>query len=129
MKQPFNLVVLIAAALLLGASLSYAVENDVGAEQDAASKAMANQKLVKSHLEARHKAAARGNPVDINSATRKQLQQLPGVTDVVAKKIIAGRPYVSNRDLLARKIINKEVYDNIRRRIYIKLGNKNTPKK
>lgn len=129
MKQTFNLIALTAAALLLGSSLSYAVQNDVGAEQDAASKAMANQNIVKSHLEARRKAAARGNPVDINSATRKQLQQLPGVTDVVAKKIIAGRPYVSNRDLLTRKIINKEVYDNIRRRIYIKPGNKNVPKK
>ena len=130
MKQPFNLVALTAAAMLLGSSLSYAVENNVGAEQGAAGKARMDHDVVTSHKEARRKAtAAKNNPVDINNATRKQLQQLPGVTDVVAKKIIAGRPYASTRDLLTRNIINKEVYDNIRRRIYIKPGNKSAPKK
>jgi len=121
MKQPFNSVALTVAALLLGSSLSYAVENNVGAEQDAASKARMDHDVVTSHKEARRKAAAaKNNPVDINKATRKQLQQLPGVTDVVAKKIIAGRPYASTHDLLTRNIINKEIYDNIKRRIFIK---------
>ncbi len=37
--------------------------------------------------------------VDLNNSTEKQLEELPGVGKVTAKKIIAGRPYTSTDDL------------------------------
>lgn len=128
MKHHYIFIALTASALLLSANLSRALENNAAAEQEAAAKAKANHNMVKSHIVARRKARASVKPVDINSATRKQLQKLPGVSDVVAGKIIAGRPYASNRDLLTRNIINKEVYDNIRRRIYVKPASKSAAK-
>jgi len=128
MKHHYIFIALTASTLLLSANLSRALENNVNAEQETAAQAKANHNVVKSHIVARRKAAARIDPVDINKGTRKQLQKLPGVSDVVASKIIAGRPYASNRDLLTRKIINKEVYDNIRRRIYIKPASKSAAK-
>jgi len=45
------------------------------------------------------KGTATAPIVDINNATEKQLEDLPGVGPATAKKIIAGRPYASVNDL------------------------------
>jgi DNA uptake protein ComE-like DNA-binding protein len=41
-------------------------------------------------------------PVDVNQADVETLKQLPGVTDAIAADLVAGRPYASNDDFLAK---------------------------
>jgi DNA uptake protein ComE-like DNA-binding protein len=60
-----------------------------------------------------HAKAAPAAPVDINSASEKDLQSLPGVGASTAKKIIAGRPY-SNVDDLQRAGLTPKAIDKLR---------------
>jgi len=44
-------------------------------------------------------APVASGPVNLNTATEKQLEDLPGIGPATAKKIVAGRPYASVDDL------------------------------
>jgi DNA uptake protein ComE-like DNA-binding protein len=61
--------------------------------------------------------AALGEKLDINSATKDQLDALPGIGGAYAEKIIAGRPYRTKRDLVSKKIIPQSLYEKIKDQI------------
>ncbi len=55
--------------------------------------------------------------ININAASEKELDMLPGVGPVTAQKMIEARPYGSLEDLLAKKIVSERVYGLIQDKI------------
>jgi hypothetical protein len=56
-------------------------------------------------------------PLDINSATKDELQTLNGVGAARADAIIKGRPYQTPHDLVAKKILPESVYTGLKDKI------------
>ncbi len=58
--------------------------------------------------------------IDINRASAKDLDALPGIGEARSKAIIAGRPYKAKDELTRRKIIPENVYEGIKEKIIAK---------
>lgn len=57
--------------------------------------------------------------INLNAASNTQLEELPGIGEITAAKIIASRPYSTLDDLISKKVLTQSVLDKIR--AYVKL--------
>ena len=66
------------------------------------------------------KEEKKAEPMDINSASEKELATLKGIGEARAKAIVKGRPYKGKDDLVHKKIIPESVYNDIKDQIIAK---------
>ncbi len=53
----------------------------------------------------------RKGPVNINKASRGELQELPGISSRDADAIVAHRPYLRGAELWRRKLVSRKEYN------------------
>jgi len=57
--------------------------------------------------------------LDLNSASKDDLESLPGITANKADRIIAERPYANPRQLVTRHVLTEDEYNGVQDRIVV----------
>ncbi len=62
----------------------------------------------------------RSGPTNINRASSKDLQKLPGITPERAQAIIANRPYDESSQLVRKRILSPSEYSRLRTQVVVR---------
>ena len=105
------LLVVGMSALLTGAAHAKAEPKKASMSASASAKASASASAAAATPVAPAEKAAL---IDINSASKKELSELPKIGEARSNAIIKGRPYNGKDELVTKKILTQGVYDGIK---------------
>src|SRR5436190_8667860 len=121
MRRILNALIIAFTSLGLAAGATSALAQKAEPSKDAAKKSeTAAKDATKKAAEPPKADAPKMEPMDINTASEKELATLKGIGDVRAAAIVKGRPYKGKDELLQKKIVPENVYNDIKDQIIAK---------
>ena len=67
-----------------------------------------------------HRETPAPNVVDLNAGSRRAIENLPGVTPSMARRIVEGRPYGDAHELVDRRILTEREFGRIADRVTVR---------
>ena len=122
-------VIALATALLIGVSGAAFAQKQEPTKPAAATAPATATPSIKADMKAAPAADAKKEPMDLNTASEKELATLPKIGEARAKAIIKGRPYHGKDELINKKIIPQDAYDAIKDVVIAKHAKKDETKK
>jgi DNA uptake protein ComE-like DNA-binding protein len=111
------MVRIIAVAAVILALSGCAPNNTDALQQHTADATAAAKRDAEAITKGVAEGLARKGPVNINSASDRDLAKLPGVTPEMAAAIVEKRPYASTRDLVRKRLMSPAEYDRVKSQI------------
>jgi competence protein ComEA len=123
MSSQIPTTALIAASLLVLASAGCTTNQKQGPDQIREKTAEATSALkqdTKAVAQGVRDGWKRDKLVDLNQASKEQIQTLPGITQHQAERIIAERPYKDPEQLVSRRILSPQQYDELKDKVVVR---------
>jgi DNA uptake protein ComE-like DNA-binding protein len=106
-------------ACVLSACIACTNQNPDQIRQKTAEETAAVKRDTKAIAQGLKEGLSNKRSIDLNRASRQDLESLPGLNAHQAERIIAERPYANTHQLVTRRILSEDQYSQIQDRVVV----------